>query len=198
MSERGPRERMVFSAAQLIRRDGVGPTGMRDVAAHAQAPRGSLQHYFPGGKEQLVNEAVAWAGRYAGNRIARFLAALPEPTPSGLFAEMVRQWTDEYETSGFAGGCPVAAATVDCAESTASTREAASAAFSTWTGSVAEALTGMGVAEERAAALATLMISSLEGAIVIARAERDVRALRTVSGELGPLLDAAVPKTVAD
>jgi len=196
MSEpsRGPRERMVFSAAQLIRRDGVASTGMREVAAYAQAPRGSLQHYFPGGKEQLVNEAVGWAGRYAGNRIDRFLAALPTPTPSGLFAEMVRQWTDEYETAGFAGGCPVAAATVDCAESTASTREAAAAAFGTWTGSVARALRDMGVPEERAEALATLMIGALEGAILIARAEQNVRALTNVSRELGPLLDAAVPK----
>ncbi|GHB75173.1 TetR family transcriptional regulator [Streptomyces viridiviolaceus] len=193
-SDRGPRERMVFSAAQLIRRDGVASTGMREVAAHAAAPRGSLQHYFPGGKEQLVNEAVGWAGRYAGNRVARFLAALPEPTPGGLFAEMVRQWTDEYEAVGFAGGCPVAAATVDCAESTAATREAAAAAFATWAGPVARALADMGVPEERTGALATLMISSLEGAVLIARAERDVRALNTVARELGPLLDAAVSK----
>ncbi|MEV4229310.1 TetR/AcrR family transcriptional regulator [Streptomyces bobili] len=185
---------MVFSAAQLIRRDGVAATGMREVAAHAGAPRGSLQHYFPGGKEQLVNEAVAWAGRYAGNRVARFLAALPEPTPSGLFAEMVRQWTDEYESAGFAAGCPVAAATVDCAESVESTRKAASAAFATWTAAVADALTGMGVPRERAAPLATLMIGALEGAIVIARAERDVRALTGVARELGPLLDAAVSR----
>lgn len=191
---RGPRERMVFSAAQLIRRDGVASTGMREVAAHARAPRGSLQHYFPGGKEQLVNEAVAWAGRYAGNRVARFLAALPEPTPSGLFAEMVRQWTEEYQTTGFAGGCPVAAATVDCADSIASTRQATSAAFATWSGSVATALTGMGVPGERAEALATLMISVLEGAILIARAEKDVRALTTASRELAPILDAAVNK----
>ncbi|MFE9626028.1 TetR/AcrR family transcriptional regulator [Streptomyces sp. NPDC006527] len=191
-SERGPRERMVFSAAQLIRRDGVVSTGMREVAAHAGAPRGSLQHYFPGGKEQLVNEAVGWAGRYAGNRVARFLAALPEPTPGGLFAEMVRQWTDEYEAGGFAGGCPVAAATVDCSESAVSTREAAAAAFAAWTGPVARALVDMGVPEERADALATLMISALEGAILIARAERDVRALTTVARELGPVLDAAV------
>ncbi|NNN29827.1 TetR/AcrR family transcriptional regulator [Streptomyces sp. S3(2020)] len=194
MSERGPRERMVFSAAQLIRRDGVTATGMREVATHAGAPRGSLQHYFPGGKEQLVNEAVGWAGRYAGRRVDRFLAALDEPTPGGLFAEMVRQWTDEYEADGFAGGCPVAAATIDCAESTASTREAASAAFATWTGPVARALAGMGVPGRRAGALATLMISSLEGALLIARAERDVRALTTVARELGPLLDAAVTK----
>ncbi|MDH6605220.1 AcrR family transcriptional regulator [Streptomyces sp. SAI-208] len=192
VSERGPRERMVFSAAQLIRRDGVAATGMREVAAHAGAPRGSLQHYFPGGKEQLVNDAVGWAGRYAGNRVARFLAALPEPTPSGLFAAMVRQWTDEYESAGFAGGCPVAAATVDWAESTESTRAAAAEAFATWTGPVARALSGMGVPEERSGSLATLMVSSLEGAILMARAEQDVRPLTTVARELGPLLDAAV------
>ncbi len=137
---------------------------------------------------------MGWAGRYAGNRVARFLAVLPEPTPSRLFAEMVRQWTDEYEATGFAGGCPVAAATVDCAESTVSTREAAAAAFATWTGPVARALADMGVPEERAGALATLMISSLEGAILMARAERDVRALTTVTRELGPLLDAAVSR----
>ncbi|MFF3350433.1 TetR/AcrR family transcriptional regulator [Streptomyces sp. NPDC002779] len=191
-SAHGPRERMVFSAAQLIRRHGVTATGMRDVAAHAGAPRGSLQHYFPGGKEQLVNEAVDWAGRYAGKRVARFLAGLPEPTPAGLFAAMVRQWTDEYGTADFAAGCPVAAATVDCAESIASTREAAATAFATWTGPVARALADMGVPQERAEPLATLMISTLEGAILIARAEQDVRALTTVTRELGPLLDAAV------
>ncbi|MCL7427080.1 TetR/AcrR family transcriptional regulator [Streptomyces sp. YS415] len=190
-SAHGPRERMVFSAAQLIRRQGVTATGMRDVAAHAGAPRGSLQHYFPSGKEQLVNEAVDWAGRYAGKRVARFLAELPKPTPAGLFAAMVRQWTDEYATADFAAGCPVAAATVDCADSIASTREAAATAFATWTGPVARALADMGVPQKRAEPLATLMISALEGAILIARAEQDVRALTTVARELGPLLDAA-------
>ncbi|GAA2404299.1 TetR/AcrR family transcriptional regulator [Streptomyces glaucosporus] len=194
VSERGPRERMVFSAAQLIRRNGVTATGMRDVAAHADAPRGSLRHYFPGGKEQLVNEAVAWAGRYAAKRVDRFLAELPEPSPGRLFAAMVRQWTDEFETAGFASGCPVVAATVDWADSTDSTRAAAAAAFAGWSRPVARALTGMGVPAERAEPLATLMISALEGAIVIARAERDVRALTTVARELAPLLDGAATR----
>ncbi|AOR30828.1 TetR family transcriptional regulator [Streptomyces fodineus] len=194
MSEtrRGPRERMVFSAAQLIRRDGVAATGMREVAAHAGAPRGSLQHYFPGGKEQLVNEAVGWAGRYAGKRIARFLAGLEDPTPSGLFAAMVAQWTDEYAADGCTTGCPVAAAVVDCAAAGGSTREAAAAAFTTWRTPLAEALTGMGVPAARAESLATLMISTLEGAILMARAEQDLQPLTTAVRELGPLLDAAV------
>jgi AcrR family transcriptional regulator len=171
----GPRERMVYTAAQLIRREGVGATGMREVAARAKAPRGSLQHYFPGGKQQLVNEAVAWAGDWAGGRVAGFVAALPEPSPSGLFAAMVRQWTDEYLESGFAGGCPAAAA-----------------AFAAWTGPVARALVAMGVPQDRAGSLAALMVSALEGAILLARSEQDTRALTVVARELAPLLDGAV------
>jgi AcrR family transcriptional regulator len=189
-TERGPRERMVFSAAQLIRRDGVTATGLRDVVVEADAPRGSLQHYFPGGKEQLVNEAVDWAGRYAADRVARFVADLPRPTPSRLFAAMVRQWIDEYESIGFGAGCPLAAATVDCADTVASTRTAIAAAFAAWRAPVADALAGMGVPRRRSPGLATLMISALEGAILLARAEQDVDPLRTVSRELGPLLDS--------
>ncbi|MFG3258378.1 TetR/AcrR family transcriptional regulator [Streptomyces sp. NPDC048172] len=189
----GPRERIVFSAAQLIRRDGVAATGLRHVVAHADAPRGSLQHYFPGGKEQLVNDAVAWAARYAARRVDRFVTAMGEsPTPGGLFAAMTRQWTDELEAAdGTLAGCPVAAATVDCAASAPSTRTAVATAFAEWAAPIARALTTMGVPENRAPSLATLMLSTLEGAILISRAERSPRALQTVAAELGPILDAA-------
>jgi AcrR family transcriptional regulator len=188
----GPRERMVFSAAQLIRRDGVAATGLRDVVEHAEAPRGSLQHYFPGGKDQLVAEAIAWGARYASRRVERYSAALKNPTPSRLFGAMVQQWVDEYTTRGFGAGCPIAAATVDCADSAESVRAASAEAFDAWRRPVAGALAGMGVPRRRAESLATLMISTLEGAILLARAERDVRPLRTAARELGPLLDAAV------
>src|SRR3954452_23105266 len=159
--QRGPRDRMVFSAAQLIRRQGVTATGVREVVAHAEAPRGSVQHYFPEGKAQLVNEAVEWAGQYAGSRIDRFLGRMTRPTPSRLFAAMVRQWTDEYRTQGFGAGCPLAAATVDCAEINESTRAHIAAALDTWRRPVAVALAGMGVPPRKAPSLATVMISAL-------------------------------------
>jgi AcrR family transcriptional regulator len=187
----GPRERMVFAAAQLIRRGGVGSAGMREVAARAEAPRGSLQHYFPGGKEQ----AVAWAGRYAGRRIDRFLTDLAEraePTPGALFAAMAQQWIDEFEAEGFHTGCPVAAVTVDSAAATPSAREAAASAFTAWTTPLTSALTGLDVPVDRAPALATLMISALEGAILLSRAHESTDPLTTVAAELSPLLDAAV------
>jgi AcrR family transcriptional regulator len=187
----GPRERMVFAAAQLIRRDGVGATGMRDIAAHAEAPRGSLQHYFPGGKEQVVNEAVAWAGRYAGRRVDQYLARLPDPTPGALFAAMAQQWIDEFESAGFVTGCPVAAATVDSTASTPSARAATASAFTAWTTPLTAALVSLAVPAGRAPSLATLMISALEGAILLCRAHESTAPLTAVVTELAPLLDAA-------
>ena len=187
----GPRERMVFAAAQLIRRDGVGATGMREVAAQAEAPRGSLQHYFPGGKEQLVNEAVAWGGRYAGKRVTRYLDELPERTPGALFAAMAQQWIDEFEAIGFGSGCPVVAATVDSTASTPSAREATATAFAAWTTPLTAALTALDVPPARAPSLATLMISALEGAILMSRAHESTAPLHAVTTELTPLLNAA-------
>jgi AcrR family transcriptional regulator len=191
-ADRGPRERMVFSAAQLLRHGGVAAVGMREVAAQAHAPRGSLQHYFPGGKEQVVNEAVGWAGQYAAGRVPVILAALSEPSPSALFAAMARQWADELSAAGALAGCPVAAATADSAQAVESTRIAAAGAFACWRRPVTQALTGMGVPPGRARTLATLMVSALEGAILIARAERSGSPLTTVVRELTPLLDGAV------
>jgi AcrR family transcriptional regulator len=187
-----PRERIVYSAAQLIRERGVSATGLRDVVAHAKAPRGSLQHYFPGGKEQLVGEAIGWAGRFAGDRIGHFMAALDPPTPSGLFAAMAGQWRGEFRARGYGRGCPVVAATADTAATSEGLREAASAAFLAWREPLGEALTSMGVPAARSGSLAVLMISALEGAIVLARAHHDTGPLDTVVAELGPLLDGAV------
>lgn len=190
-SERGPRERIVYSAAQLVRRQGVTGTGVREVVASAAAPRGSLQHYFPGGKEQIVREALLWSGEFAAARVAEYVDRLRTPTPGGLFAAMARQWQREFTARGFAAGCPLVAATADVASSSDALRETVREAFDAWLTPVAAALRGMGVPARRARSLALLMIGSLEGAIVLARARADVGPLRTVVRELRPLLDAA-------
>jgi hypothetical protein len=105
---------------------------------------------------------------------------------------MVQQWIDDLIANDFQAGCPVAAATVDCADTVESTRRAASAAFATWLTPIALALRDMGVPPRRTGPVATLMVSALEGAILIARAEHDVRALHAVSRQLGPMLDELV------
>src|SRR5580704_8139075 len=84
-----PRERMVRSAAQLIRRKGVSGTGMREIVIEADAPRGSLQHYFPGGPAELVSDALLWMGGVSAPRVRRCLRQLESSTPSALLASIV-------------------------------------------------------------------------------------------------------------
>lgn len=73
-----PRERMVASAALLIRERGAHATAISDVLEHSGAPRGSAYHYFPGGRTQLLGEAVDLAGEY--------IAGMIDATPSGVEA----------------------------------------------------------------------------------------------------------------
>ena len=112
----GPRDRIVYTTVQHLRRHGVATTGLRGVVADASAPWGSLRHYFPGGKDQLVTEAMAWAGSFAAARVEQYLHEAVEPTPSGLFADLVLDWVRDLERRDYARGCPVAAAIVDSSD----------------------------------------------------------------------------------
>jgi AcrR family transcriptional regulator len=189
MAERSPRERMVYAAAQLVRARGVAATGVRDVVARAEAPRGSFQHYFPGGKDQLIGEALIWAGDYAARWVAAYPATTDDPSPSGLFAHMVKYWRDDLTARRYEGGCPVMATAADLAGGDSPVNRQLREAADRWEHAVAAELGRMGIAPDRARGLATLMLSALEGALMLARVHRDVGQLDTVVAELGPLLD---------
>lgn len=188
-----PRQRMVYSAAQLIREQGVTATGVRDVVEHAQAPRGSFQHYFPGGKDQLVSEALQWSGDVAADWVDRYLSSARKPSPSGLFAHLASQWKREFQGRGFVRGCPIMATAADLAGTESPVGEALRAALARWDAAITAALATMGVPAERSRRLATTMLSALEGAIMLARVRRSVRPLTTVISDLAPLLDDALP-----
>lgn len=188
--ERGPRERMVYSAAQLVRARGVATTGVRDVVVHARAPRGSFQHYFPGGKEQLVGEALVWSGDFAARWVASYPSTTEDPSPSGLFAHMAEHWREELTGRRYERGCPVMATAAELAGGDSPVNERLRTAADTWERAVVDELVRMDISPSRARRLATLMISALEGAIMLARIRRDVGALDTVVAELTPLLDS--------
>lgn len=183
------RDRMVYSAAQLVRQHGVASTGVRDIVEHANAPRGSFQHYFPGGKDQVVAEALGWAADYAAEWATRYVETAEKPTPAGLFAHLVAQWRREFGRRGFDRGCPIMAAGAQTAADHSVIADANRVAFTHWHTAVVKALTGMGVGRARSRRLSTLMLSTLEGAIMMARLERSQRPLRVVVEELSPLLD---------
>src|SRR6187431_207405 len=58
------RERILYATAELFRRQGYAGTGLKQVVAQAEAPFGSLYHFFPGGKEQLADEVLRTGGAF--------------------------------------------------------------------------------------------------------------------------------------
>ena len=179
-----PRERMVVSAALLIRERGAHPTAIADVLEHSGAPRGSAYHYFPGGRTQLLCEAVDYAGDYVAAKIARGPAGLD------VLDALMQSYREQLIRSDYRAGCPIVAVAVEAGDpdNPNPVAERAAKVFSRWTELITTRLVTDGITAVRAAELAMLITASIEGAIVVARASRDVSPLDTVHRELRALL----------
>src|SRR4051794_39063451 len=159
------RQKMIESAALLFRQRGVHGTSFSDVLEHSGAPRGSIYHHFSGGKTQLAEEATRWAGEFI---VAGTVAALERDDPVAAIETFRRQWERILRGSDFEAGCVIVAATLEGAREPA-VRDAAREAFASWEQVLARALRSAGVSATRARSLATLLLASIEGAIILAR-----------------------------
>ena len=177
-----PRERMVISTALLIRERGAHSTAISDVLEHSGAPRGSAYHYFPGGRTQLLCEAVDYAAEFTANRIARAATSLE------AVDVVVDGFRSQLLDSDYRAGCPVVAVAVEA--DNPAVIERAAAAFIRWTGLIVARLIADGVDAERAEELAMLLTTSVEGAIVVARSTRDVTPLDLIHRQLRAIVRA--------
>lgn len=174
------RTRMIRSAALLFRERGIDGTAFADVLEHSGAPRGSVYHHFPGGKLQLAEEATEYAGEFIA---AGLTAALADGDPVSALQSFVDSWIAILRESDYAAGCPVVAAALE-GERSPGARRAAAEAFARWERLLVEALARYDLPAERARSLATLMLASIEGAVVLARAQRTTEPLDRVAREL--------------
>jgi AcrR family transcriptional regulator len=188
MATTDARTRMIQSTAVLIRERGVEGTSFADVIEHSGAPRGSIYHHFPGGKAQLVEEATAFAGEVIAGGLAR---ALETKEPTVAIRRFVQTWQRALEESDCGAGCPVVAATLE-GERTPGVRRAAGAAFERWEEALAGALAGQGLSAERARSLGALIVASIEGGVILARAQRSTEPLERVGRELELLIGSAL------
>ncbi|MDT5130706.1 MAG: hypothetical protein QOE41_17 [Mycobacterium sp.] len=184
-----PRVRMVVSTALLIRERGAHRTAIADVLQHSGAPRGSAYHYFPGGRTQLLCEAIDFAGDYVASRIGSAASGLD------VVDVLVENYREQLMRSDYRAGCPVVAVTVEAGEpagsdGTPAVIERAAAAFARWTDLLTERFVADGISGARAEELAMLVTAAIEGAIVVARASRDVKPLDLVHRQLRAALQA--------
>src|SRR6201746_515627 len=170
----GPRERkrrdgralLLNGARQLLAEKGYAGMELRDVAARGHAPRGSIYHHFPGGKTQLAREAAELEGTTIRDLIERSLEERGLKETLTLFGDVFRRRVANYPERI---GCPVAAVALARPEAP-ELAAVATDAFQSWERPIAAALRDEGVSAKDAEAFAGLVVSTVEGALLRARA----------------------------
>lgn len=180
------RQNMVAAAATMISTRGVVPTSMRELG-RAGGPLGSIYHYFPGGKDQLIAEAIELVGR----RMERLLQPAAERGAVATLDSFVDYWRKLLVDSDFQAGCAVFAVATDGTGQVPRAAQTAAATFNRWQSIIAEAIRRDGVAADRARQVAWLVLSGLEGAVALTRACRSVEPLEQTAGQLRTLLESA-------
>jgi AcrR family transcriptional regulator len=175
------RERIVDASAELFRRQGYAGTGVKQIVTAAQAPFGSLYHFFPGGKEQLGAEAI----RTSGALYEQLIPAVLDPAPdvvTGVRAFFAGAAEHLRETD-YADACPIATVALEVSSSSETLRAACADVFESWIAAGAARYATAGVTPEKARELTIAMLAALEGAFVLARALRSTEPLE-IAGEL--------------
>jgi AcrR family transcriptional regulator len=177
--------RMVKSAALLLREHGVASTSIARVLEHSSGPRGSVQFHFPGGKAQLLTEALVWAGGLITDVLSR--AEARGASPAEVVTAICEHYRRQLDETDFKAGCPVGAVAQEAfADPKLGTTVAG--VLDDWARGLEAVLVKAGHDHAEAADLALLCISSIEGAITLARVRRSIRPIEIVQEQLIPLL----------
>ncbi|KAA0021688.1 TetR/AcrR family transcriptional regulator [Antrihabitans cavernicola] len=176
---RDVRHEMAAGAARLLAQRGLAGTSFSTVLELTGAPRGSLYHHFPGGKDQMIHAAIELAG-------ARAIGALEDmagSSPVQVTERFLALWRTVLEMSKLSAGCAVLAVTVDTDSD--DLLDATATIFRAWRQQLAALFEQGGIAGEPAGRFAALLIASTEGAVVFSRAERSMEPFELVATELG-------------
>lgn len=168
------RQRLVETASRLLRVQGYHATGLNQVVEESQAPKGSLYHYFPEGKEQLAAEALRCAGKDLGGRL-RQVAQLPPGEGLQLLVEASIQ---DLIQSDYHDGCPIATVALECPQ----LGPVCDGIFQQALGLLEEMLQRRGYPDAKE--LALTIFSAYEGALMLCKVRRSPEPLQQVARQL--------------
>ena len=178
---------MVEAASRLFQACGYRGTSWRQLVRESGTPWGSIQHHFPGGKEQLGVAAVEYGTDLLGDFLTQCFENAKTP------AEALETWFEAsaalLESSGYRFGCPVAAVALDTDDSTVSLQHACARAFESWRVIVRDALVRSGTPAPQAETLSTTILAAFEGALLISRSRGSTEPLRQTAQTLSAILD---------
>jgi AcrR family transcriptional regulator len=178
----------LVAAARLFRQQGYHGTALQDILAAAGSPRGSLYFHFPKGKEEIGAAALSIAGEAVRQAIAD--AAETSESAEMFVIRVARDMASDLEKSGFKEGCPIATAALETSAQSDVLGAAARNAFQKWELEIKRGLFRFGIPAGEADLTATLVLSQLEGALLLARTYRSLEPMHRAERALKRLLRA--------
>lgn len=183
------RKRIVATMARLLRKQGFAATGLNQLVAQSGAPKGSLYHYFPGGKDEVAAEALVFAGQLVRGTLDALRQS--ERTPAGIvraYGGLLEGWMAK---SGYSDGCPITTTLLEVATDKPAIAAIGRKSFADWQAVFADALRAAGVEADRADELGLAAIMMIEGALILARVQRNGAPIRVATQEVAALFERA-------
>jgi len=164
------------AAIKLFRQQGYHGTSLHDILAAGGSPRGSLYFHFPGGKEEIGENALTIAGEAVRQGIVR--AAEASESTKMFLTHVARAMAADLEQSDYNEGCPIATTALETSAQSDVLGEATSSAFRKWETEISSGLQRFGMTSDEADQVATMVLSQLEGALLLARTYRSPEPLQ--------------------
>lgn len=186
------RQEIIRKAAPIFNQRGYDGAALSDLMKATGLEKGGIYRHFES-KEQLAAEAFDYAWREVREARAHDLEHIPNSVDR--LKRLVENFVERRGT--IPGGCPLLNTAVDTDDGNSVLRERARKALSEWRNYIVSIVqAGIKAREIRsgtdARKVATLIISSLEGAIMLCRLERTDGPLRQVRAHLDEYLETQV------
>lgn len=188
MSEK--RDRIIETASQLMERQGYYGTGLNQIIEESGSPKGSLYYYFPDGKDQITDEALRRTGEQVLSNIESMLGR-HDSAADGV-AGLLEVIAMRIEESDFEAGGPLTTVALETAASNERLRRVCDEIYTDWKRAFVDKLEDDGVEAQQADAIADVILSSIEGGVVLSRTRRDTAPLVSIAQQMRVLIEAAI------
>ncbi len=176
------REQILQTTCDLMEKQGYHGTGLNEIVKESGAPKGSLYHYFPEGKEQITSEAVLQSGRVTAERIQNGLKG--NSNAAKAIHDFILNIANQVASSGFAAGSPLTAVAMETATQSERINSACREAYTLLETAFKEKLLESGFTKRQAEELGTFITAAIEGGIILSRTAHNVDPLLVVAKQL--------------
>jgi TetR/AcrR family transcriptional repressor of lmrAB and yxaGH operons len=183
------RTALLEAAEDMLREVGMSGAGIKEIAARSGAPIGSLYHYFPGGKTQLVTDSL----RIHAGKVPRLMEHFfdGKKNPAAALRALFNAAAEGFERGGANKGCALGAVTLDLTPADTEIRDVCRQAFEQWIAMIAAQLPFADKRSRRS--FAVVVVAALEGAFILARAAQSGAPFRDVGECLAAMAPANSP-----